>query len=474
VTIVSEVDGCAAFVREISGHVGELDLPQAITRLLDLVHEYSDRTHEQEAIMLKADYASYAGQRRRRLRPDDEMERRRREIESHVLELASAVCSRHRQPSRPADAPNNLPVADSADQPADSTAADDVTHAAPAGAGDSHAPPAGTELELARAQFAQAKRTIVAPSDVALECTGLTKRFGRADAPAVVSGVTITMCAGEILGVLGENGAGKSTLLDLISGELIPTSGRVRFPEVAPNDDWSTIRQHLRYVRQVPTPWNDSLDDSLLYAAANAGLRGSDGADEVEWVVHRLRLDGLRLKKWGELSQGFKMRFAIARALVSRPQVLVLDEPLAPLDPLTQQTFLRDLRDLADSTKYPMAIVLSSQELYEVESIADQLLFLSAGRDPTFYGPPVNVSADRPGRVFELSGPRADAVRDALVGIDGLRIDQSGVGWIVNVPDPHDAHSVLRRLIQAEVAIRHFRDISSSSRRLFEEERRRW
>jgi ABC-2 type transport system ATP-binding protein len=227
-------------------------------------------------------------------------------------------------------------------------------------------------------------------------------------------------------------------------------------------------------VEQVPPTWIDRLETTLLFAAGNAGLSGDEARDEVEWVLHRLELTDRRDQSWGELSGGFKMRFALAKALVTRPRLLILDEPLAPLDPLTQQMFLRDLRDLANSRSHPMAIVLSSQELYEVESIADQVLFMSAGRKPTHYGSPASIASGRTTSLFEISGPPdVRAVELALPTWTDSTVERFGTNYIITTPSTLTSSQLLESLLAAGLLVRYFRDISSSARRLFEDERRR-
>src|SRR5690606_29231484 len=86
-----------------------------------------------------------------------------------------------------------------------------------------------------------------------------------------------------------------------------------------------------------------------------------------------------RNHQWSELSSGYKMRFELARTFLRKPKILLLDEPLANLDVLAQQLILEDLKNLSQSISNPLGIVLSSQQLFEVEKVSDKILFLKNG-----------------------------------------------------------------------------------------------
>jgi ABC-2 type transport system ATP-binding protein len=109
------------------------------------------------------------------------------------------------------------------------------------------------------------------------------------------------------------------------------------------------------------------------------GHRLSDIDTFLDQLLKRYGLDKFRDQTWDEISGGYKTRFEIVRALVSDPDILILDEPLAYLDIISQQTVLRQLRQLARSKRRPIAIVITSQQLYEIEAIADRLLVLQGG-----------------------------------------------------------------------------------------------
>lgn len=115
--------------------------------------------------------------------------------------------------------------------------------------------------------------------------------------------------------------------------------------------------------------------ENLQFTASCYGYKPEENNLVVDLVMTRLGLRKFRSYKWNGLSSGYKMRFELARMLLRKPQILLIDEPLANLDILAQQTVLDDFKHIANSPFRPIAIVLSSQQLYEVET-SSQVVFL--------------------------------------------------------------------------------------------------
>ena len=161
--------------------------------------------------------------------------------------------------------------------------------------------------------------------------------------------VSLGMRLGEITGVVGQNAHGKTTLLRMVAGELRPDRGTLSYPllrESGDDIDWVQVKQSLAFVPQELPAWSGSLRDTLHFEAALHGILGQDNEREVSFVVERLGLGGYLDKRWAELSGGYKLRFALARALVWKPRLLVMDEPLANLDVKAKSVLLQDVRDL--------------------------------------------------------------------------------------------------------------------------------
>lgn len=210
----------------------------------------------------------------------------------------------------------------------------------------------------------------MAPEPV-IETRDLTKRYRRTVA---VRDLSIAIPPGGITALLGPNGAGKSTLLKLCVGFERPTSGHLSVLGIDPVRRRRDALAVLGYVPQAPSLYRDMrIDDHLRLARA---LR--PGFD-LPYAQDRLAaLDIAPAAIAGQLSGGQQAQAALAIALGTRAPVLLLDEPLASLDPLARREFLEVASDAARTGD--VSIVLSSHVLSEIEAVADRLLVLGEGR----------------------------------------------------------------------------------------------
>jgi ABC-2 type transport system ATP-binding protein len=137
------------------------------------------------------------------------------------------------------------------------------------------------------------------------------------------------------------------------------------------------------------------------------------------------------------------------------------------LDINTQQVFLQDLRDIADSTSSPLPILLSSQHIYEVEAVADSILFLDRG-DVVFSGALDKLHHERQENTYEITSPVGKAqLLTQLEPLGVIDIEATGLTYLVSVPRQVTGRKVLDCLFKANIEVSYFRDISSSSRKLF-------
>ncbi|RJL22716.1 ABC transporter ATP-binding protein [Bailinhaonella thermotolerans] len=199
----------------------------------------------------------------------------------------------------------------------------------------------------------------------ALEATGLGRRYGRAWA---LRDCSLSVPAGRVAALVGPNGAGKTTLLHLAVGLLSPTAGSVRvFGETGRRDrvaflaqdkplyDGFTVAETLRFGRGLNPSWDDGFARERL-AALGIPLRGKTGA----------------------LSGGQRAQVALTVALAKRPRLLVLDEPLANLDPLARHAVMRGLMEAVAETG--LSVLLSSHVVSDLEHTCDWLVVLNGGR----------------------------------------------------------------------------------------------
>ena len=306
--------------------------------------------------------------------------------------------------------------------------------------------------------------------NIVFKCQGVTKKYKNKSIGFEFLPIDLELKIGEITAIVGENGSGKTTLLNMIAGELLPTSGEIEYPAFSDDlNDYYRIKQQISYIKQELPKWSGLLVDNLHFSASIKGITGQQNIDEVEFIIYRLGLEKYRDEKWKVLSGGYKMRFTLAKSLVWNPKLLILDEPLANLDIKKQQEFLEDLRDLKSSEKNPMAVILTSQHLYEVEGIADNIIFLSNG-EALYNGTLKEFGEDRTENSFEI---RCDLSKQKLFDrFDNINsIDISGRDYIVNTPLDVNKERFLNLLLKQNINIDYFRDISCSTRKLFKDER---
>jgi len=256
--------------------------------------------------------------------------------------------------------------------------------------------------------------------------------------------------------------------LRIIAGELRPDFGKVEYRLTdKPRDEYQQ-RTALAFIPQRIPRWWGTLTDNLHFAAKHHGLTGKENELWVEMIIARLGLRPYKQLSWNTISSGYRTRFEIARTLLRRPEVLLLDEPLANLDIISQQTILNDLRYLSQSTAYPMAVVLSSQQIYEVEKVSDKIIFLKQGSPiyQDFKKP--NVEDQNPVTLFEIetTAPR-EVLQEALMQLPIQQLQFNGGVYIATFDVTVTSAMVMNALSAAKFEVTYFRNISQSSRRFF-------
>ena len=202
-----------------------------------------------------------------------------------------------------------------------------------------------------------------------LAAEGLGKRYGRRWA---LSDCSLEIPPGHVVGLVGPNGAGKTTLLHLGVGLLAPTTGTITVLGGHPGDGPSQLARVGFVAQETPTYANLSVADHLrLGAHLNAGW-------DAEVATGRIEQTGLDLsEKAGQLSGGQRAQLALTLAIAKRPELLLLDEPLAGLDPLARREFLQAL--MAAVADQGVSVVLSSHLVADLERVCDYLIVLAAG-----------------------------------------------------------------------------------------------
>jgi ABC-2 type transport system ATP-binding protein len=271
--------------------------------------------------------------------------------------------------------------------------------------------------------------------------------------------ISIQVNTGDVLGVVGENGNGKTTLLRCMAGQLNLDSGILNFEQLDSPDPYD-IKHHLAFIPQRIPRWYGLLKDNLHFSAAISGVTGEENTVMVDFMLERLDLTPYAHLTWNQISSGYRTRFEIARILLQRPKLLILDEPLANLDINAQQSILTDLRFMAKSVHNPMGILLSSQQLHEVEKIADTVLLIKNGSCLFRTGEQEKTAS---AFVVELE---TTATRDALLQVlNGHGELQYNGGFYTITSTAWQAQDMLLKLTAGNIPITYFRDITHSTKR---------
>jgi ABC-2 type transport system ATP-binding protein len=207
-----------------------------------------------------------------------------------------------------------------------------------------------------------------------LRVRDLRKDYGGRTA---VDGVSFEVGAGEIVGLLGPNGAGKTTTISMILGVLEPASGTIEIEgrDVQRRRAEALERTNFAAV-YAPLPGNLTVEENLRVFGMIYGVRGL--TERIGELLAQFDLERFRRVKAGLLSSGEQTRLCLAKALLNRPTLLLLDEPTASLDPATAQDIRAKIR--ARAAEGSCGVLWTSHNMREVEAVCDRVLFLSRGR----------------------------------------------------------------------------------------------
>lgn len=215
---------------------------------------------------------------------------------------------------------------------------------------------------------------------------GLSKSYGAVKA---LDGISFEVKQGEILGLLGPNGAGKTTTLKVLAAYLWPDAGRVTLRDLDVVQDPEAVRRVIGYLPEYNPLYPDLLVyDYLKYIAEMRGIPAGEREARVRDMVTTCGLHAAVDRRVGELSKGNRQRVGLAQAMIHDPEVLILDEPTAGLDP----NQISEIRDLIKHLGAKKTVIISSHILSEVEATCDRVVILHQGR-VVADGPPKDLQA---------------------------------------------------------------------------------
>ena len=204
-----------------------------------------------------------------------------------------------------------------------------------------------------------------------LELKNISKKYGRVTA---LKSVNITLGSG-IYALLGPNGSGKSTMMNIISGILPPSDGEVIYNGQSIRSLGTAYRERIGYMPQYPGMYPSfTVRDFLLYMSELKGLpRGNEG--EVDYILRRVELDDCVDRKISALSGGMKQRLSLAQAVLGSPEIIILDEPTAGLDPKQRIA----VRNFISETASDRTVLWATHIVSDIEGIAREVIILKQG-----------------------------------------------------------------------------------------------
>ena len=217
---------------------------------------------------------------------------------------------------------------------------------------------------------------MTASGEPPIVAAGLTKRYGELVA---VDSLDLELRRGEIFGLLGQNGAGKTTTILMLLGLTEPTAGSARVMGLDPARDALRVKRLVGYLPDSVGFYGDLTGrQNLRYTARLNGLRGTDAESQIDGALEQVGLTTRADDRADTYSRGMLQRLGIADALIKDPEILILDEPTAAIDPIGVVEILQLLRDLVHERG--VTVLLSSHLLTQVQSVCDRVGIFAAGR----------------------------------------------------------------------------------------------
>jgi ABC-2 type transport system ATP-binding protein len=202
----------------------------------------------------------------------------------------------------------------------------------------------------------------------------LTKRYARNTA---VDHISFEVGKGQIVGFLGPNGAGKTTTMRMLTGFLSPTSGSATVAGFDVLEQPLEVKKRIGYLPETPPLYPEmETGEYLTFVGRLKGLSGAELRKRIDYVCERCAVADVKNKLLGKLSKGYRQRVGLAQAIIHNPDVLILDEPTAGIDPKQ----INETRDLIKSLGGDHTIILSTHILPEVEQTCEQVIIINKGK----------------------------------------------------------------------------------------------
>lgn len=207
-----------------------------------------------------------------------------------------------------------------------------------------------------------------------IKVTHLTKKYGEYTA---VNDISFEIENGHVYGFLGPNGAGKSSTMNMLTGYLAPTKGTILINDISMMKQPEKAKGFIGYLPETPPLYQDmTVMEYLKFAAELKGVPKYDRSDHIKKIIEQVKLEDKEEKLIKNLSKGYKQRVGLAQALLSDPEIIVLDEPTVGLDPKQ----IVEIRNLIKRLGKEHTVILSTHILSEVSAVCDRVIIISGGK----------------------------------------------------------------------------------------------
>jgi len=276
----------------------------------------------------------------------------------------------------------------------------------------------------------------------AVEVSQIAKRFGDTQA---VADVSFAVEHGEIFGLLGPNGAGKTTTIRLMLDIFRPDRGTV---SILGGPMTEGKKERIGYMPEERGLYqNAPLERCLLYLGTLKGLPRAEARPRLDGLLERFDLVAHRGKKVKELSKGMQQKAQIISTILHQPELLIIDEPFAALDPINARAVKDLMRELrAQGT----TILMSTHQMHQVEELCDRIVLIDHGRN-VLYGPLDQIQRQYTGRKVRVR------LRGDAPALAGVQQTASGNGMLeLNLTEGTEPQQVLQQLVRDQAVVEHF------------------
>ncbi len=302
-----------------------------------------------------------------------------------------------------------------------------------------------------------------------IKVEGLTKRYGRTTA---VDNISFEVQKGQIVGFLGPNGAGKTTTMRVLTCFLPPTEGKASVAGYDVMEQPLDVKKHIGYLPEAPPLYPEmEVHEYLQFTGRIKGVSKNDLSRRVDEVTERCALGDVRYKLISKLSRGYRQRVGLAQAIIHNPDVLILDEPTAGLDPKQ----IIETRKLIHNLSGEHTIILSTHILPEVSTTCQLVIIINQGKLEAI-DTPDNLTARLRGHetiFLEVEGP-ADEVASKLQSVSGVnRVVRKDGGpgrtsWEIETSkDTHIRSDLARAVVNCGWGLHELRPVGLSLEEIF-------